>query len=392
MSHDAPAGRDAADDHLLDVRTLAVHAGLEPDPLTGAVVPPIHMATTFERDPDGGLSRGFLYGREDNPTRRTLEEALARLEGAAGAAAFASGLAAIAAVLSILRPGARVLVPTDRYVGMRRLMERLTDRWGLEAVPVRTTSPEAMAEAVDDSIDLVWIETPSNPMMHVTDVAAAAEAARRHGAISVCDATLVTPIAMLPLALGCDLVVHSTTKYAGGHSDVTGGLVAWARDGELAERIREAQCYGGGVPSPFDCWLVLRGLRTLPLRMQAHAEGAGHLAAWLARHPAVAEVRYPGLADHPGHAVAASQMRSFGGMLSFRVRGGAEAAAKVAGSTRLFRQATSLGGVESLIEHRAAVEGPDSPVPPDLLRLSVGIEHPADLERDLEAALSAARG
>ncbi len=390
MSHADPTGRDAVDDHLLDVRTIAVHAGLEPDPVTGAVVPPIHMASTFERDPDGGRSRGFLYGREDNPTRRTLEEALARLEGAAGAAAFASGLAAIAAVLSTLRPGARVLVTEDRYVGMRRLMERVMSRWGLEAVPVRAETPTTMAEAIDDTIDLAWIETPSNPMMHVLDVAATAEAARRHGALAVCDATLVTPIAMRPLDLGCDLVVHSTTKYAGGHSDVTGGVVAWGREGELAERVREAQCLVGGVPSPFDCWLVLRGLRTLPLRMQAHAEGAAHLAAWLARHPAVADVRYAGLPDHPGHAVAASQMRGFGGMLSFRLRGGAEAAAAVAASTRLFRQATSLGGVESLIEHRAAVEGPDSPVPADLLRLSVGIEHPADLERDLETALASA--
>jgi cystathionine gamma-synthase len=366
-----------------------VHAGLDPDPATGAVVPPIHMATTFERDRDGGLSRGWIYGREDNPTRHTLEDALARMEGAAGAAAFGSGLAATSAVFTALRPGARVLMPEDRYFGVGKQLEVIFARWELEVVEVATPTPTSLAEAVDDSIDLVWIETPSNPGLLITDVAAAAEAARRHGAISVCDATWTTPIALRPLDLGCDLVVHSTTKYIGGHSDVTGGLVAWAREGELAQRIRENQRLGGGVPSPFDAFLLLRGLRTLPLRMQAHAEGAMHLAEWLTRQPAVHAVLYPGLPEHPGHEVAARQMANFGGMLSFRVHGGAPAAAAVAGATHLFRQATSLGGVESLIEHRGAVEGPGTRAPLDLLRVSVGIEHPADLERDLGAALAA---
>ncbi len=376
--------------HELDLRTRAVHAGFEPDPATGAVVPPIHMATTFERDRDGGLSRGFQYGREDNPTRRTLEGALADLEGAAGTAAFGSGLAATAAVFSILQPGSRVLVPRDRYVGVRLQLQGHFRRWGLEVVEVDPRTPTAMAEAVDGSIDLVWIETPSNPMLRITDVVAAADAARRHGAMSVCDATWCSPAIMRPLALGCDLVVHSTTKYIGGHSDVTGGLVAWARPGEAADRIREAQRLGGGVPSPFDAWLLLRGLRTLPLRMRAHTEGAMVLARWLADHPAVAEVLHPGLPGHPGHQVAARQMAGFGGMLSIRMRGGERAAAAVAGATRLFRQATSLGGVESLIEHRAAVEGPGTPTPPDLLRISVGIEHPDDLKQDLEQAIAAA--
>ncbi len=372
----------------LDLRTRAVHAGLDPDPVTGAVVPPIHMATTFERDRDGGLSRGFQYGREDNPTRRTLEGALAELEGAAGAAAFGSGLAATAAAFSILRPGARVLVPRDRYVGVRLQLEALFHPWGLEVVEVDPVTPTAMAEAVDGSIDLVWIETPSNPMLRITDVTATAEAARRHGAISVCDATWCSPALTRPLDLGCDLVVHSSTKYIGGHSDVTGGVVAWARDDETAERIRAAQRLGGGVPSPFDAWLLLRGLRTLPLRMRAHAEGAAALAEWLAGHPAISAVLYPGLADHPGHVVAARQMTNFGGMLSIRMRGGERAAAAVAGATRLFRQATSLGGVESLIEHRAAVEGPGTTTPLDLLRISVGIEHPEDLRLDLDRAIA----
>ncbi len=374
----------------LDLRTRAVHAGLDPDPLTGAVVPPIHMATTFERDRDGGLSRGFQYGREDNPTRRTLERALADLEGAAGAAAFGSGLAATAAAFSILRPGARVLVPRDRYVGVRLQLQGLFHRWGLEVVDVDPLTPTAMAEAVDGSIDMVWIETPSNPMLRITDVAAAAEAARRHGAISVCDATWCSPALMRPLALGCDLVVHSSTKYIGGHSDVTGGVVAWARAGETADGIRGAPRLGGGVPPPSAAWLLLRGLRTRPLRRRAHAEGATALAAWLDGHPAVSTVLYPGLPGHPGHDVAARQMANFGGMLSIRMRGGERAAAAVAGATRLFRQATSLGGVESLIEHRAAVEGPGTTTPLDLLRISVGIEHPEDLRQDLERAIAAA--
>lgn len=394
MNDTAPtptSGPDDAHDPLLDLRTLAVHAGLEPDPATGAVVPPIHMATTFERDRDGGLSRGWLYGREDNPTRHTLESALARMEGAAGSAAFGSGLAATAAVFSVLQPGARVLMPEDRYFGVGKQLDTLFARWGLEVVEVAADTPNALADAVDDSIDMVWIETPSNPLLHVTDVARAAAAARAHGAISVCDATWLSPVVMRPLELGCDLVVHSTTKYIGGHSDVTGGLVAWARDDRTAGRVREAQRIGGGVPSPFDAWLLLRGLRTLPLRMQAHAEGAMHLAQWLAGHPAVAEVLHPGLPGHPGHDIARQQMANFGGMLSFRLRGGQAAAAAVAGATRLFRQATSLGGIESLIEHRAAVEGPATRAPLDLLRVSVGIEHPADLERDLESALAAAR-
>lgn len=379
---------DPSELRRLDPHSLVVHAGLEPDPATGAVVPPLHMASTFARDGQGALRDDFLYGRADNPTRRRYEHALADLEGAAGTAAFGSGLAATSAVFSLLKPGARVMIPSDRYVGVGMQTQLILPRWGVEVVEVDPVAPTAMAEAIEPGIDLVWMETPSNPRLAITDIAATAEAARAAGAISVSDGTCTTPLVTRGLDLGCDLVVHSTSKYVGGHSDIIGGLVAWREEGATAERIREAQCFGGGVPSPFDCWLLMRGLRTMALRVEAHARNAESVARALREHPNVESVMWPGFEDHPGHAVAARQMRTFGGLVSFLVRGDADATARVAAGTRLFTPATSLGGVESLIEHRAVAEGDATRSPANLIRLSVGIESGEDLVADLDRALA----
>jgi cystathionine gamma-synthase len=369
------------------IETLAVHAGHHPDPATGAVSPPIHLSTTFAREADGTLPHGFIYARSDNPTRNELERALAALEGGETGIAFASGMAATAAVFQSLLPGEHVIAPQDAYYGTARLLREVMAGWGLASTLVDMTDPHAVAEAVTSHTRLVWIETPSNPTLAITDIARISAIARAAGARCVCDNTWATPLLQRPLALGCDLVMHSTTKYLGGHSDLTGGVLVAPEDDEWAARLRTLQALGGGVPSAFDCWLLMRGIRSLPWRMRGHCENAGIVAAFLAGHPAVAAVHYPGLPADPGHAVAARQMSEFGGMVSVQVAGGAEPALEVVRRVKLFTRATSLGGPESLIEHRASVEGPESRTPPGLLRLSIGLEHPDDLVEDLDQAL-----
>ncbi len=369
------------------IETLAVRAASGPDPATGAVAPPIHLSTTFERDSDGSFPRGFIYSRSGNPTRAALETALAALEGGAVAAAFASGSAASMGVLQALRPGDHVVAPRDAYHGTTRLLRDLLAPWRLESTFVDMTDLGAVKAALRPATRLVWVETPSNPLLKITDIAAVAELAHAAGARCACDNTWATPIAQRPLDLGADLVVHATTKYLGGHSDVTGGAVVARADDEFFARVGSVQTTGGAVPSPFDCWLVLRGLRTLPVRMRAHADHAQRVAEFLAAHPACEAVHYPGLPGHPDHAIARRQMSLFSGMVSFQVRGDGARALAVAARLRLFTRATSLGGVESLIEHRASIEGPGTLTPDNLLRASIGLEHPDDLIADLAQAL-----
>lgn len=372
------------------IETIAVHAGHRPDPATGAVTPPIHLTTTFARDAGGELPHGFIYARSDNPTRRELEASLAALEGGETAIAFASGMAATAAVFQSLLPGEHVIAPQDAYYGTAKLLVGVMADWGLASTLVDMTDPHAVAEAVRPETRLIWIETPSNPSLAVTDIARIAAIARAAGARCVCDNTWATPILQRPLALGCDAVMHSTTKYLGGHSDLTGGALVLPADDEWAARLRTLQQLGGGVPSAFDCWLLMRGIRSVAWRMRGHVENATRVASFLASHPAVERVHYPGLPQDPGHAVAARQMAGFGGMVSVEVKGGAPAALEVVRQVKLFTPATSLGGTESLIEHRASVEGPESRTPPGLLRLSIGLEHAEDLVADLDQALRAA--
>jgi cystathionine gamma-synthase len=369
------------------IETLAVHAGGEADPSTGAVTLPIHLSTIFERDADGGYPRGYSYQRKSNPTRGTLESALALLEGGAGAAAFASGSAATTAVFQSLSPGDHLIVPADAYYGTRVILNDTLRHWGLDVDFVDIADVAAVRRAVRPATRLVWVETPSNPMLKVADVDALVEIAHKAGALCACDNTLATPILSRPLDRGADFVIHATTKYLGGHSDVLGGAVIARETGTAFERIRHLQHALGAVPSPFDCWLVVRGLRTLPYRMRAHCDNAMRIAQFLSNNAAVESVHYPGLANDPGHAIASRQMSAFGGLLSFQVKGGADSAMAVASRCRLFTRATSFGGVESLIEHRASIEGPTSSTPQNLLRLSAGLEHPDDLIEDLAQAL-----
>lgn len=369
------------------IETLAVHAAGAPDPSTGAVTPPIHVSTIFERDADGGYPRGYSYQRKSNPNRSALENALNALEGGQGAAAFSSGSAAVAAVFQSLNSGAHVVAPGDAYYGTRVILNDCLRPSGIETTFVDIADLDAVRRALRPATRVVWVETPTNPMLRIADVAALAQIAHEAGALCVCDNTLPTPVLQQPFPLGADLVVHATTKYIGGHSDVIGGAVVAREAGPVIERIRHLQHALGAVPSPFECWLVLRGLRTLPYRMRAHCENAKRVAAYLAGHARVEAVHYPGLKDHPGHDVAARQMSGFGGLVAFQVRGDAAAAMAVAANCKVFTRATSFGGAESLIEHRASIEGPGTSVPQTLLRLSVGLEHPDDLIEDLAQAL-----
>jgi cystathionine gamma-synthase len=369
------------------IETLAVHAGHAIDAATGAVSPPIHLSTTFERDAEGGYPHGYVYARNANPTRHALEQGLVALEGGDGAAAFGSGLAASSAILQALAPGDHVIAPTDVYHGMTKLLRDIFVRWGLDVSFVDMTKLDEIKQAVRPGTKLIWVETPSNPRLKITDIARVAKAAHAAGAICVCDNTWA-PVVQRPLELGADFVVHSTTKYLGGHSDVTGGAVIWKTEIGIANRVRDIQSTGGAVPSPFDCWLVHRGMQTLPWRMRAHSENALRIAIWLSDHPRVETVHYPGLVSHAGHEIAARQMNAFSGMLSFEVKGGREAALGMAAKTAIFIRATSLGGVESLIEHRASIKGEDPRTPQGLLRVSIGLEHPDDLIEDLAQALS----
>jgi cystathionine gamma-synthase len=360
--------------------------------VTGAVSLPIHVSTTFERDTDGSYPRGHLYARNSNPTRTALEQCLADLEGGAGAVAFASGSGATAAVFQALAPGDHVIAPTDAYHGTLRLLRETFAAWGLETTFVEMTDAGAVERAVRPATKLVWVETPSNPLWTITDLGRVAAIARAAGAALVCDNTVATPVLQSPLALGADLAVHATTKYLGGHADVMGGAVVAREDGPLLAAVRRVQAAVGAIPSPFDCWLVLRGVQTLPWRMRAHGENAARVAAFLAAHPRVEAVHYPGLPAHPAHEVARRQMRGFAGMLSFQVRGDAAAAMAVAARVRLFTRATSFGGTESLIEHRASIEGEGTRTPVNLLRCSIGLEHADDLIDDLARALEGGTG
>ena len=371
----------------MKMETLAVHAGRRVDPATGAVATPIHMSTTFERDPDGSYPRAHLYARNGNPTRVALEECLRDLEGGAAAAAFASASAATAAVFTALAPGDHVVAPTDAYHGTLRLLRETFAEWGLVTTFVDMTDASAVERAVRAETRLIWIETPSNPLWKVVDVARIAGIARAAGVRSLCDNTVATPVLQRPLMLGVDLVLHASTKYLGGHGDVMGGIVVARAEDDFFARVRRGQVTSGGVPSPFDCWLVLRGIQSLPWRVRAHADNAIRVAQFLAAHPAVERVHYPGLPTHPAHEVARRQMSAFGGMLSFQVRGARDAAMATAAKLRLFTRATSFGGTESLIEHRASIEGAGTRTPDNLLRASIGLEHADDLIEDLAQAL-----
>lgn len=371
--------------------TLAIHAGNAPDPASGAVAPPIQLATTFVHGPaaerHSGPEGGHEYQRESHPTQTRLEDALAAIEGGAAALAFATGMAAIHALLSSLPRGSRVLVPRDVYAGTRGLAREFLPELGIEAVFVDTTDLPAVRAALAGGVACVWLETPSNPRLDISDIAAVAEAAHAAGAILACDNTFATPVLQNPLALGADVVMHSTTKYLGGHSDVMGGALVFARRDALIERVRHRRHLTGATLAPFNAWLILRGIRTLHVRVAQHCRNARAIPAFLAAHPKVARVHYPGLPGDPGHAIASRQMRDYGGMISFAPVGGRDAALAVCRRVRLFTNATSLGGVESLIEHRASIEGPQPVTADDLLRLSTGLEHADDLIADLAQAL-----
>jgi cystathionine gamma-synthase len=381
--------------------TRAIHAGQEPDPLTGAVVPPIYAVSTYKQDGVGGLRGGYEYSRSANPTRAALEECLAALEGGSRGFAFASGLAAEDTLLrAVAAPGAHAVIPNDAYGGTYRLFAQVAAPWGLGFTPVDLGDLDAVrSTVVPGQTTVVWAETPTNPLLGIADIAALAEIAHAAEALLVVDNTFATPYLQSPLALGADVVVHSTTKYCGGHSDVVGGALVTsvapgvAAYGDLDERIGFHQNAIGGVAGPFDAWLVLRGLRTLAVRMDRHCDNAERVVEFLGEHPRVAQVYYPGRADHPGHSIAAQQMRRFGGMVSFRLRGGVEEALGVCKRAEVFTLGESLGGVESLIEHpgrltHASVAGSVLEVPDDLIRLSVGIEDVEDLLADLDQALS----
>jgi cystathionine gamma-synthase len=371
----------------MHIETIAVHAGHRVDPSSAAVTPPIHLSTTFEREVDGSYRAGFVYARNANPNRLALEQCLTELEGGTACACFASGSAATMAVLQSLEPGAHVVAPSDAYYGTAKMLDELFARWGLGATFVDMTKLDEVEGAMRASTKLVWMETPSNPLLKVVDIRAIADIARLRGARSVVDNTWGTPVLQRPLELGADIAMHATTKYLGGHSDVLGGALIAREDDAFFQRVRMVQSIGGAVPSPFECWLTLRGIRTLPWRMRAHCDNAMALAQRLASHPAIEAVNYPGLSTHPGHDIARRQMKAFGGMLSVQVRGGRAEAMGLTGRLKLFTRATSLGGTESLIEHRASVEGAATRAPENLLRVSVGLEHADDLIADFEQAL-----
>jgi cystathionine gamma-synthase len=370
----------------MKIETLAVHAGHTVDPATGAVSAPIHLSTTFERDAEGSYPRGFMYTRNNNPNRQALEQGISALEGGAEAAAFASGTGATMSIFQALAPGDHVLAHVDAYYGTSRLLREVFQRWGLEVSFVDMSDLRAAEKGLRSKTKLAWVETPSNPLLKIVDIAAVAQIVHEAGAICVCDNTWA-PTLQRPFDLGADLIVHSTTKYFGGHCDVLGGIVIFKAQDDFSQRVRSIQYEGGAVPSPFDCWLILRGMRTLPWRMRAHCENATKVADFLAQDPRVSRVHYPGLGSHPGHEIASKQMSIFGGMLSFEVKNGREAAMSVAAGTKIFTRATSLGGVESLIEHRASIEGAGTTSPESLLRLSIGLENADDLIEDLNQAL-----
>ncbi len=369
------------------IETLAVHAGHKVDPGTGAVTPPIHLSTTFERGPDGSFPTGYQYSRLGSPNRTALETCLAALEGGAVAAAFASGAAATMSILQALGPGDHVVAPLDTYHGTRNLLLDILRPWGLQVTFVDMTNLGEIQRAIRPKTRMIWVETPSNPLLTVSDIAGIVELAHAAGALCTVDNTWASPVLQRPFELGADLILHSTTKYLGGHCDVLSGAVVSQTDDAFFQLIRMIQLQGGAVAAPFDCWLILRGIRTLPYRVRGHCQNARRVAEFLSGHPRVEAVYFPGLPSHPGHAIAAKQMKDFGGMMSFQVRGGKDDALAVAAKLRIITRATSLGGPDSLVEHRASIEPPDTRTPQNLLRLSVGLEHPEDLIEDLGQAL-----
>lgn len=372
--------------------TRAIHAGFRPDAATGAVNAPIYASSTFAQDGVGGLRGGFEYARTGNPTRAALEASLAAIEAADYGRAFASGMAATdCALRAVLRPGDHVVIPDDAYGGTFRLIDKVFTQWGIQYTPAALSDLDAVAAAITDQTKLVWVETPTNPLLTIADIAGIAELSRKAGAKLLVDNTFASPALQQPLTLGADIVLHSTTKYIGGHSDVVGGALLTS-DEELDTAFAFLQNGAGAVPGPFDAYLTMRGLKTLVLRMQRHSENAAKVAEFLSEHPAIESVLYPGLPSHPNHEVAAKQMSGFGGMVSVRLRGGRAAAQQFCARTEIFILAESLGGVESLIEHpgamtHASTAGSQLEVPEDLVRLSVGIEEAADLLGDLEQAL-----
>jgi cystathionine gamma-synthase len=390
---------DAPDLSVLGFSSRAIHAGQEPDPTTGAVVPPIYQVSTYKQDGIGGLRGGYEYSRSANPTRTALEECFAALEGGERAFAFASGLAAQDTLLrALLRPGDHVVVPSDAYGGTYRLFNQVLVPWGVEHDIAAIADVEAVRAAIRPETKVVWVETPTNPLLGIADIAALADLAHEAGALLVVDNTFASPYLQQPLALGADVVTHSATKYAGGHSDVVGGVVVTraglltARDEDVTDRVAFHQNAMGAVAGPFDSWLVLRGLKTLAVRMERHCDNAEAIVEFLQGHPGVTAVHYPGLESHPNHDVADRQMTRFGGMISFQVKGGEDVATKVCAETELWTLGESLGGVEALIEHpgrmtHASVMGTALEVPGDLIRLSVGIEDVEDLIADLKQAL-----
>ncbi|HNP12147.1 MAG TPA: cystathionine gamma-synthase [Mycobacterium sp.] len=386
--------RSAADSHRWQgFATKAIHAGYRPDPGTGAVNAPIYASSTFKQDGVGGLRGGFEYARTGNPTRSALEAVLAAVEAGTYGRAFSSGMAASdCALRAVLRPGDHVVIPDDAYGGTFRLIDKVFREWGVHHTPVPLADLDAVRAAITGQTRLIWVETPTNPLLSIADIPAIVEVAGASGVKVLVDNTFASPALQQPLTLGADIVLHSTTKYIGGHSDVVGGALV-TDDEELDARLGFLQNGAGAVPGPFDAYLTMRGLKTLELRMQRHCENAAVLAAFLADHAAVSQVLYPGLPSHPGHDVAARQMRGFGGMISVRMRGGAQAARDLCSRTEVFILAESLGGVESLIEHpgamtHASTAGSQLEVPDDLVRMSVGIEDAADLLGDLEQALA----
>lgn len=370
--------------------TLCVHAGHEPDPTTGALSPPLHLATTFRHGPAGERITGFEYARESNPTQERLERALAALDGAATSLAFASGMAAAGALLGQIEAGQVLWLPQDLYHGVRSHVQHYLRPRGVRIETLALDDPAVLEAHAAGPVDWIWCETPSNPRLRLTDITALSAIARRHGATLVVDSTFAPPPLQRPLALGADVVLHSSSKYLGGHSDVLGGVLSFARDDALAARCRSWRQLHGAVASPFASWLVLRGLGTLAARLGWQCTSARAIAERIQHHPALGAVHHPSLPSHPQHALAGRQMTAYGAMLALELAGGRAAALRVAAAVRLFINATSLGGVESLIEHRASIEGPDSPTPDGLLRLSIGLEDPDDLYADLEQALALA--
>jgi cystathionine gamma-synthase len=372
----------------MKLETLAIRAGADADPTTGSVAPPIHLSTTFIHGPASEEIHGYMYIRENNPTQVRLEAALSALENGEDALVFSSGMGATSAFFQSLEPGSHVILPEDVYVGVRMAAATHFKNWQLEYTTVDLQSTAAIADAVRPNTRAIWTETPSNPQMKIMDIAAVAKIAKKAGAYFVVDNTFATPVLQRPLEIGADLVMHSTTKYCGGHSDVQGGCLVFKKREPLHAKLFQTRMVLGAVGSPFNSWLILRGLRTLPCRMERHSANAMAVAKALSEMKAVERVFYPGLASHPGHEIAARQMKQFGGMVSILVKGGWDETTRVVSRVKVFQPATSLGGVESLIEHRASSEGQASKSPKNLLRLSVGLEHPDDLIEDLVQALA----